>query len=41
LRFHDYKRFLGIAIAGAGNWGIEGGPARRTVWFRLGWAEQP
>lgn len=28
------------AIAGADNWGIEGGPACRVVWFRLDMTEQ-
>ena len=44
-RDHDDERPHGLdivaAIAGAGNWGIEGGPACCVVWFRLDWTEQP
>jgi hypothetical protein len=28
------------AIAGVDNWGIDGGPHGRVVWFRLDWAER-
>lgn len=27
------------AIAGADNWGVDGGPACRVAWFRLGWRQ--
>jgi serine/threonine-protein kinase RsbW len=27
------------AIAGDDDWGVEGGPACRVVWFRLNWAD--
>jgi serine/threonine-protein kinase RsbW len=35
----EHGRGLAIvaAIAGDGNWGINGGPAFRVVWFRLDW----
>jgi anti-sigma regulatory factor (Ser/Thr protein kinase) len=35
----DHGRGLSIvaAIAGEGNWGIDGDAASRVVWFRLGW----
>jgi len=37
----EHGRGLGIvaAVAGAGNWGIDGDEAARVVWFRLGWAQ--
>jgi hypothetical protein len=38
---HDGERRRGLsivaAIAGDGNWGIEGDEASRVVWFRLDW----
>jgi hypothetical protein len=38
---HPHGLDIVAAITGAGNWGIEGGPACRVVWFRLDWTEQP
>jgi anti-sigma regulatory factor (Ser/Thr protein kinase) len=29
------------AVAGDGNWGIDGDAARRTAWFRLNWHQEP
>jgi hypothetical protein len=37
---HPHGLDIVAAIAGAGNWGIEGGPACRVAWFQLGWTEQ-
>jgi hypothetical protein len=38
----EHGRGLGIvaAIAGDGNWGIDGDTTRRVVWFRLEWPGQ-
>jgi anti-sigma regulatory factor (Ser/Thr protein kinase) len=42
---HDEERGRGLkivaAIAGDGNWGIDGDDASRAAWFRLGWHENP
>jgi anti-sigma regulatory factor (Ser/Thr protein kinase) len=37
----EHGRGLSIvgAIAGDGNWGIDGDEASRVVWFRLGWGQ--
>lgn len=38
---HDEEHGRGLAIvsavAGAGNWGVDGDEAARVVWFRLNW----
>ncbi len=40
---HDDEHGRGLAIvaavAGAGNWGIDGDEAARVVWFRLDWPQ--
>jgi hypothetical protein len=35
----EHGRGLGIvaAVAGDGNWGVDGNEACRVVWFRLNW----
>jgi hypothetical protein len=35
----EHGRGLAIvaAVAGDGNWGIDGGAANRAAWFRLNW----
>jgi anti-sigma regulatory factor (Ser/Thr protein kinase) len=42
-REHDVERGRGLAIvaavAGDGNWGIEGDAACRVAWFRLDWQQ--
>jgi serine/threonine-protein kinase RsbW len=39
---HDDEHGRGLAVvaavAGEGNWGIEGNAASRVAWFRLGWS---
>jgi serine/threonine-protein kinase RsbW len=40
---HDDERGRGLrivsAIAGGGNWGVDGDERRRAVWFRLDWPD--
>jgi serine/threonine-protein kinase RsbW len=42
---HDDEHGRGLAIvaaiAGDGNWGIDGDAASRTTWFRLNWLQGP